>query len=70
MQTLDFDPTPVKGVPGVFISKARVVPNVSGEFHLTVVNVNERDVILRGRTKIGVLQDMEEAVAVVNVDPK
>ena len=70
MQTVDFDPIPVKGVPGVFFSKARVVPDVCGEFQLTVVNVGERDVSLRGRTKIGTLREIEETIAVVGVDPK
>ena len=65
MQTVDFDPVPVKGVPGVFVSKARVTPDIRGEFQLTVVNVNEHDVDLRSRTKLGFVHDVGETVAVV-----
>ena len=67
LQMVDFEPIPVKGVPGLFISKARVVPDVRGEFLLTAVNVNESDVNLRGRTKLGFLQHIGETVAVVDV---
>ena len=64
MQTVDFDPVPVKGVFGVFVSKARVTPDLRGEFLLTVVNVNEHEVNLRGRTKLGCVQQIGETVAV------
>ena len=70
MQTVDFDPVPVKGVPGVFVSKARVVPDVCGEFQLAVVNVNECDVNLHGRTILGFVQQIGKTVAAVNVDQK
>ena len=65
MQTVDFDPITVRGVSGVFVSKARVIPDVCGEFQLTVVNVNEHDVDLRGRTKLGFVQQVGEVAAVV-----
>ena len=68
MQTVDFDPVPMKGVSGVFVSKARVTPNVRGEFQLTVVNVNEQDVHLRGRTKLGIVHQIGETIAVVEGD--
>ena len=70
IQTVDFDPVPIRGSPGVFFSKARVIPDVSGEFHLTVVNVSERDVSLRGRTRVGFIREVEKTVAVVDVGNK
>ena len=66
LQVMDFEPVPVKGVPGVFVSKARVVPNVLGEFMLTVVS--EGDVDLRGRTILGSVQQIGETVAVVDTE--
>ena len=70
MQSVDFDPIPIKGVPGVFVSKARVIPDVLGRFQLTVVNVNECDVNLRGRTVVGFVHQVGKTVASVSVDQK
>ena len=70
LQTMDFDPVPVRGVPGVFVCKARVIPDVRGEFQLTVVNVNEQEVNIRGRTKLGFVQQIGETIAVVDTDGK
>ena len=70
LQTMDFDPVPVRGVPGVFVCKARVIPDVRGEFQLTVVNVNEHEVNIRGRTKLGFVQQIGETIAVVDTDGK
>ena len=70
MQTEDFDPIPIKGVPGVFVSKARVIPDVLGRFQLTVVNVNECDVNIRGRTGVGFVDQVGKTVASVSVDQK
>ena len=68
MYTVDFDPTPIPGVSGVFLSKARVIPDVRGEFQVAVVNVNEHDVNLRGRTRVGFLQQVEPTVAVIDIE--
>ena len=66
MQTVDFDPVPVKGAPGVFVSKARVVPDVCGEFILSVVNVNENAVSLHGRKTLGFVRQIASTVATVD----
>ena len=66
LQTVDFDPVPVIGPPGIFFSKARVIPDVRGEFKLTVVNVGESDVDLRARTRLGFVHEVGKTVAVVD----
>ena len=66
LQTVDFDPVPVIGAPGIFVSKARVIPDVRGEFKLTVVNVGESDVDLRARTRLGFVHEVGKTVAVVD----
>ena len=66
MQTVDFSPVPVMGVRGVFVSKARVIPDACGEFLLSVVNVNESDVKLHGRSTLGFVHQVEEVVATID----
>ena len=65
MQTVDFEPIPMKGVSGVFVSKARVIPDSGGEFQLLVVNVNENEVKLHGRLTLGYIHQAEEMVATI-----
>ena len=48
----DFVPK-LRGVRGVFVSKARVSPNLNGCFQVTVMNVTESDVKLHNRLVIG-----------------
>ena len=66
MQTVDFSPVPATGMKGVFVSKARVVPNTGGEFLLSVVNVNENEVSLHGRMVLGYVHQTEEVVATIS----
>ena len=49
----DFEPCKVKGVTGVYISKARVQPNLDGEICVSILNVNPNKVKLSNRTRIG-----------------
>ena len=66
MHTVDFSPVPVKGVKGVFVSKARVIPDACGEFIVSVVNVNENEVILHGRSTLGYVHHAAEVVASIS----
>ena len=49
----DFEPCKVKGVNGVYISKARVQPNLDGEICVSILNVNPNKLKLFNRTRIG-----------------
>ena len=68
LHSVDFDPVEVKGVPGVFVSKSRVVPDINGVFYLTVLNVNEHDVTLHNRTTVGHVEEMGKTVCKVQVN--
>ena len=50
---VEFEPVQLHGVNGVYFSKAIVSPNVHGEISISVLNVNEVDIELAGRTRIG-----------------
>ena len=50
---LDFEPRKLPGVPGVYISRSRVIPSVDGDVSLSILNVTEKEVELRSRTRIG-----------------
>ena len=43
MITSDFEPKTTIKSPGIFISKARVIPNLHGIFSLSVLNITETD---------------------------
>ena len=50
---VDFEPRKVPDINGLYISNARILPNVSGELMVSVLNVTELDVELHPRTRIG-----------------
>ena len=60
--SVDFEPRKILGVKGVFVSKARVIPNMDGVFKILVVNVNETDVVIPARKIVGAIQNIGETV--------
>ena len=51
---LDYEFFPAKIIPtGVYVGNARVKPDMNGEFVISVLNVNEHDVTLKARTRMG-----------------
>lgn len=63
----DFEPRKLMTLPGLVACKARVVPNVNGIFHITVLNTTQCDVIIPSRHVIGHLYDADEVM--VRMDP-
>ena len=64
MFTYDFIPT-FKAIRGVYVSKARVQPDVNGQFFLSVINTTDRDVHIRNRTRVGEIQPCSEILHIV-----
>ena len=62
---LNFEP---KVVDGVFVSKARVVPNVDGVFMVSVLNVSDNEVTINGRKTLGYVHDKDEMIGCVPSD--
>ena len=50
-----FEPKKLPGSRGIYVSKAKVQPNINGIFQVTVLNVNQTDVTLKRRTSLGSL---------------
>ena len=62
MLNLDFEPRRLTGIKGVFVSKARVVPNIDGVFQISILNINETDVALNSRKIVGCIQATGEII--------
>ena len=63
MLDLDFEPTKVTN--GLFVSKARVVPDVKGMFLLSVMNVSEADIHINGRKVLGHVNKIGETLSAI-----
>ena len=63
MLLVDFEPRQVPGVRGMFLSRARVTPNMDGVFQFTMINVTESDITLSARKIIGLIHVMDESIA-------
>ena len=51
---LDYEFIPTKILPqGVYITSARVRPDMKGDFVVGILNVTERDIMLKTRTRMG-----------------
>ena len=66
MMDLDFEPAKVKN--GVFVTKARVVPDVKGMFYLSIMNVSESDVRINGRKVLGHVNETGETLGSLSAD--
>ena len=51
--TGDFAPRNTQGIKGVYVSRARVIPNAKGIFQVSLMNITETDVVLKSRRVIG-----------------
>ena len=53
---LDYEFVPAKFFPsGVYVTSARVRPDMNGDFIVGILNINEHDVTLKTRTRVGKL---------------
>ena len=53
---VDFEPNKLR-ISGLFVTRARVVPNSNGLFKITAMNTTEGDINLKSRAVIGTIQD-------------
>ena len=67
--TVDFDPGKLIGMKGVFISRARVSPNIHGEFQISVLNVTESDIVFANRKLVGNVHSADETLFAVDEKP-
>ena len=67
IQMVDFDPVQLKGLAGVFVSRARVIPNGNGVFQISVLNVNEAGVTLNCRKLMGHIFQPDEIVCDIKI---
>ena len=51
--TSDFERCKIKGLQGVYATRARVIPNVEGLFQITFLNVTEKDIEVNARKFVG-----------------
>ena len=65
---MDFHPKKLIGVDGIRVSKARVIPNMNGNFYVTVLNTADHDVVLDNRRVVGCISESDEVVARVSVE--
>ena len=45
----------ILGYPGIYAASAVVIPNAWGVFHVSFVNVNDREIIIKKRKSVGML---------------
>ena len=62
---LDLDFEPKKLTKGVFVTKARVVPDVNGVFLLSILNVSDSEVCINGRRVLGHVEKAGETLGYV-----
>ena len=61
----NFEPIRLKGNRGLFVSKARVLPNINDIFQVTVLNVTESDVTISYRPTLGVIHKVDGTIVQV-----
>ena len=59
--TMDFEPTPVQGLSGVYATRYRVIPNLRGVFQITMLNTTNSPVVIHQRKCIGKLHPVGQA---------
>ena len=64
--TGDFAPRNAQGIKGVYISRARVIPNAKGVFQVSLLNVSETDVVLKSRRVMGEIHPAGNVVCSVD----
>ena len=63
MIEMDFEPKELVGLSGVFMCKARVIPNLDGRFKVTVLNTTPNDIVISNRRVIGFLSEADNVIA-------
>ena len=64
----DFEPKIGPKIPGLYATRPRVIPNINGQFQITVLNVTQSDITLKLRTSMGFIQPTDEIVMSVAPD--
>ena len=58
--TMDFEPTQIFGMPGVYATRCRVIPNLQGVFQITMLNTTANPIVINNRKCIGKLHPVRE----------
>ena len=58
--TMDFEPTQIFGMPGVYATRCRVIPNLQGVFQITMLNTTANPIVINNRKCIGKLYPVQE----------
>ena len=58
--TMDFEPTQIFGMPGVYATRCRVIPNLQGVFQITMLNTTASPIVINNRKCIGKLHPVRE----------
>ena len=58
--TMDFEPTQIFGMPGVYATRCRVIPNFQGVFQITMLNTTANPIVINNRKCIGKLHPVRE----------
>ena len=61
--TVDFEPESLGGIVGVYATRCRVIPDLDGVFHITLMNVNNDKITVNSREFIGNLTMADETVS-------
>ena len=68
LSMLDLDFEPAKVINGIFVTKARVVPDVKGMFLLSIMNISESDIRINGRKVLGHVNEVGETLGCLPAD--
>ena len=58
--TMDFEPTQIFGMPGVYATRCRVIPNLQGVFQITMLNTTASPIVINNRKYNGKLHPIRE----------
>ena len=63
LMTVDFEPVPIQGVPAVYATRCRIIPNIQGIFQITLLNVNSNTIEINCCKHIGSLNISRKDIA-------
>ena len=61
----DFDPASFFGIPGVYTKQSRIIPNIDGIFHISLLHTTTKPVDLKAFKGQGVVMNANDTVATV-----
>ena len=64
----DFEPKIGPKLPGLYVTRSRVIPNIDGVFQITALNVTLSHIFLNSQTPMGFTQPTDEIVMSVASD--